>query len=99
MMPPPPPAGPYSFSAVLSGHSSDVRCLAPLPPSASASAAPGSSSLATGSRDQLAKVWRTTQESKDREWAEDRAFEKHERYVTAVAARAPCEAFQEGLVS
>ncbi len=86
---------PYTFSAVLSGHSADVRCLAPLPPSAgNASAA----SMVSGSRDTTARIWRTRPEAKDREWAEDRVFERHNRYVTALAAAAPSDKFPEGLV-
>ncbi len=89
----PPPR--FAFSAVLSGHSSDVRCLASLAPSASVASA---ASLVSGSRDLTAKVWRTKPETKDVEWAEERAFAAHDRYVTAMATAAPSDSFPEGLV-
>ena len=93
------PAAPLSLSlslsAVLSGHSADVRCLASLPASASHACA---AALASGSRDLLAKVWRTRPETKDLEWTEERTFERHDRYVTALASAAPTDAFPEGLV-
>ncbi len=86
---------PFSFSAVLSGHSADVRCLAPMAASATVASA---ASLASGSRDRLAKLWRTRPDTKDREWAEERSFAAHERYVTSLATAAPSDAFPEGLV-
>jgi len=85
----------YWLSSILSGHSSDVRALCALPPSA-ASASAGT--LASGGRDNLARLWRTKPEDKDLTWAEERIFEKHDRYVTSVAAAAPSSKFPEGLI-
>ena len=80
----------YSVSAVLEGHSADVRCVATAPPILGARF-----SLATGSRDGTARLWSTTPESKDQDWRCDRASANHDSYVSAITSAPPTEKFPQ----
>lgn len=85
----------FRLSSVLSGHSADVRCLSGdlCDPDHGPS-----QFLVSGSRDQTARLWRTTPESKDLEWVQHRTFTKHEKYISSVATVKPNDRFKEVII-
>ena len=63
----------YKLSAVLDGHSNDVRCVAPFP----------GGSIISGSRDKTVKLWATA--SNPQSWSPQVVYEGHTHYVSCVA--------------
>ena len=82
----------FHFSAVLSGHSKDVRCLASIPDPASSS---GGSCIISGSRDCTVKLWHQDNSTSPPVWEERLTFAGHQKYVSCVAAQLPNDKFPE----
>ena len=83
----------FHFSAVLSGHSKDVRCLASIPDPVSAGADGGC--IISGSRDCTVKLWHQDNATKPPVWGERLTFAGHKKYVSCVAAQLPNDKFPE----
>ena len=82
----------FHFSAVLSGHSKDVRCLGSIPDPASSS---GGSCIISGSRDCTVKLWHQDGSTSPPVWEERLTFAGHQKYVSCVAAQLPNDKFPE----
>lgn len=63
---------PYKLSAILDGHSNDVRAVAPLP----------GGSIISGSRDKTVKLWAS---NSDQSWSPQVVYEGHTNYVSCLA--------------
>jgi phospholipase A-2-activating protein len=75
----------YSVSAILDGHSNDVRCLTPFP----------GGSLVSGSRDKTVKLWAS---SDGQGWSTQVVYEGHTHYVSCVSVMPPNDEYKEGLI-
>lgn len=75
----------FMLSAILEGHTNDVRCVASF----------GLDGLVSGSRDKKAKLWRKVD---NRDWQEFATFEGHTKYLSAVVIMPPDNEHIEGLV-
>ena len=75
----------YKLSAVLDGHSNDVRCVAPFT----------GDSIISGSRDKTVKLWAC---SSDQSWSPQVVYEGHTNYVSCVVVMPPNEEYKDGLI-
>ena len=71
------------LSAIIDGHSNDVRCVAPF----------GETGLISGSRDATVRLWMRN-ENHDCGWQMKTLFKGHTSYVTTLCYRSPDEAFK-----
>lgn len=76
----------YHLSAILEGHTNDVRCLSSYP----------GGSLVSGSRDKSVKLWVPDETGKS--WSAQVSYEGHTAYVSCVAVMPPNESFPDGLI-
>ena len=80
----------FKLSAVLEGHTLDVRCICSLP-----SGNDLGSAIASGSRDATARLWNASSASN---WSPLKVYKAHPRYVSSIAYREPDEKFSHGLI-
>ena len=89
----------YSLSAVIDGHSNDVRCLATFNSTSS-----GEIGIISGSRDATARLWTPRLDGASdgegglRQWYMRTLFKGHPTYVTSVCYRNADDLFKEGLI-
>lgn len=80
----------FKLSAILEGHTNDVRCVV----------SGSDSNIVSGSRDATARWWAPTNPDPDPEssgnWIQKQLFQGHPNYVTAVCWRDPDPEFPEG---
>lgn len=76
---------PYKLSAILDGHSNDVRAVAPLP----------GGSIISGSRDKTVKLWAS---NSDQSWSPQVVYEGHTNYVSCLAVMPANETYPDGLI-
>ena len=75
----------YKLSAILDGHSNDVRSVAPFP----------GGSIISGSRDKTVKLWASTS---DQSWSPQVVYEGHTNYVSCLAVMPANETYPDGLI-
>ena len=76
----------YNLSAILEGHTNDVRCVA----------AYSGDSLVSGSRDKCLKLW--TPDGSGKGWTTQMTYEGHTHYVSCIAVMQPNDTYPEGLI-
>ena len=76
----------YQLSAILEGHTNDVRCVAAYP----------GDSLVSGSRDKSLKLW--TSDGDGKCWTAQMNFEGHTSYVSCIAVMPPNDTYTDGLI-
>lgn len=76
----------YKLSAILEGHTNDVRCVAAFP----------GDSLVSGSRDKNLKLW--TSDGSGTGWSTQITYEGHTTYVSCIAVMPPNDSYPDGLI-
>ena len=76
----------YQLSAILEGHTNDVRCVAAYP----------GGSIVSGSRDKNVKLWAS--DDKGMGWSVQVSYEGHSGYVSCIAVMPPNENYPDGLI-
>ena len=74
----------YQLSAILEGHTNDVRCVAAFP----------GGSLLSGSRDKTVKLWTAD----NQHWTPQITYEGHNSYVSCLAVMPPNDTYTDGLI-
>jgi len=76
----------YNLSAILEGHTNDVRCVA----------AYSGDSLVSGSRDKCLKLW--SPDGSGKGWSTQITYEGHTHYVSCIAVMQPNDTYPDGLI-
>ena len=86
---------PFVLSAIIAGHTKDVRCVASVSDGSVPGSHSGSNLLVSGSRDGSAKLWspQPIEPGVAQQWHCKTTFGGHKGFVSSITTRSPDETF------